>query len=239
MNRERQIRAEIVRVGKSVHQRGFVAATDGNISVRLDAKRVLVTPTAMSKGSMKPGDLVVVDMEGRKLKGRRNVSSEIGMHMLVYRLRPEVNAVVHAHPPTATGYAAAGVPLNEALCSEVVIALGSIPLARYGTPGTPELAEALSPLIPGHDAILMANHGVVSYGEDLQKAWMRMETVEHFAQIALVTHLLGKQQLLSQEEIGKLMIAREKYEATANHRGPKLATEAAAVGKASGARSGH
>ena len=238
MNRERKIRDEIVRLGKSVHQRGFVAATDGNISVRLDAKRVLVTPTAMSKGCMKADDLVVVDMEGRKLKGRRQVSSEIGMHMLIYRLRPDVNAVVHAHPPTATGYAAAGVPLNEALCSEVVIALGSIPLARYGTPGTPELAEALSPLIPGHDAILMANHGVVSCGEDLQKAWMRMETVEHFAQIALVTHLLGKQQLLSQEEIGKLMIAREKYEATANHRGPKMATETAAVGKASGARSG-
>ena len=239
MNRERKVREEIVRVGKSVHQCGFVAATDGNISVRLDSKRVLVTPTAMSKGAMRADDLVIVDMEGRKLKGRRNVSSEIGMHMLVYRLRPDVNAVVHAHPPTATGYAAAGMPLPEALCSEVVIALGSIPLARYGTPGTPELAEALSPLIPGHDAILMANHGVVSYGEDLAKAYMKMETVEHFAQIALVTHLLGKQQLLSQEEIGKLMLAREKYEATAsNHRGPKLAAETAPVSKASGARSG-
>ncbi|HYX71010.1 MAG TPA: class II aldolase/adducin family protein [Terriglobales bacterium] len=227
-----------MRVGKSVHQCGFVAATDGNISVRLDGKRVLVTPTAMSKGAMRADDLVIVDMEGRKLKGRRNVSSEIGMHMLVYRLRPDVNAVVHAHPPTATGYAAAGMPLPEALCSEVVIALGSIPLARYGTPGTPELADALSPLIPGHDAILMANHGVVSYGEDLAKAYMKMETVEHFAQIALVTHLLGKQQLLSQEEIGKLMIAREKYEATSsNHRGPKPA-EPAGVSKASGARSG-
>jgi L-fuculose-phosphate aldolase len=188
---------------------------------------------------MKAQDLVVVDMEGRKLQGRRNVSSEIGMHMLVYQLRPDVNAVVHAHPPTATGYAAAGMPLPEALCSEVVIALGRVPLARYGTPGTPELAEALSPLIPGHDAILMANHGVVSYGEDLPKAYMKMETVEHFAQIALVTHLLGKQQLLSQEEIGKLMIAREKYEASSsNHRGPKLAAEPAGVSKASGARSG-
>jgi len=238
-NRERQIGEEIVRAGRSLHQRGFVAATDGNLSVRLDAKRVLVTPTAMSKGVMKAQDLVIVDMEGRKLKGKRNVSSEIGMHLLIYRLRPDVNAVVHAHPPTATGYAAAGVPLNEALCSEIVIALGSVPLARYGTPGTPELAEALAPLVPDHDAILMANHGVVSYGEDLAKAYMKMETVEHFAQIALVTHLLGKQQLLSREEIGKLMVAREKYEGTAsNHRGPKAEAAASGVGKASGLRSG-
>lgn len=239
MSRERHYREEIVRLGQWMHERGFVAATDGNVSVRLDRKRVLVTPTGMSKGMMRPQDLVVVDMEGRKLKGRRNVSSEIGMHMLIYRLRPDVNAVVHAHPPTATGYAAAGVPLNEALCSEVVIALGSIPLARYGTPGTPELAEALAPLIPHHDAILMANHGVVAYGEDLQKAAMKMETVEHFAQIALVTHLLGKQQLLSQEEIAKLMLARQKYEGTASsHRAQRQEAEPPELGKASGTRSG-
>jgi len=131
--------------------------------------------------------------------------------LLIYRLRPDVNAVVHAHPPTATGYAAAGLPLNQPLVSEVLIALGSIPLAAYGTPGTPELSDALAPLIPHHDAILMSNHGVVAYGEDLQLAYMRMETVEHFAKIALVTHMLGKQQLLSNEEVEKLAACREKY----------------------------
>lgn len=216
MKNDRQHRAEIVRFGRKIHDLGFVAATDGNLSVRLRPDRVLATPTSMSKGMMQAKDLVVVDMAGRKVSGRRNVSSEIGMHLLIYKLRPDVNAIVHAHPPTATGFAAAGMALDQALCSEVVITLGSIPLARYGTPGTKELADALEPLIPRHDAILMANHGVVTYGEDLRHAYMNMETVEHFARIALVVHQLGHPQLLSREEVSKLMAAREKYEATRN-----------------------
>jgi L-fuculose-phosphate aldolase len=155
--------------------------------------------------------------------GRRNVSSEIAMHLLVYRLRPDARAVVHAHPPTATGYAAAGLPLNQALVSEIVLSLGCVPLARYGTPGTPELTDALAPLIPSYDAILMANHGVVTYADDLPRAYMKMETVEHFARIALVAHQLGRQQLLSREDVGKLMSAREKYEATSGLRTPNAA----------------
>src|SRR6185312_12901266 len=128
-----------------------------NLSVRMNDGSVLCTPTLMSKGMMASDDLVVVDEHGRKLSGGREVSSEIAMHLFIYRERPDVNAVVHAHPPTATGYAAAGIPLDTALCSEIVVTLGSVPLARYGTPGTPELAEALAPLIPDHQAILMAN----------------------------------------------------------------------------------
>ena len=123
MKTERQHRQEIVRFGTMIHERGYVAATDGNLSVRLDKNRVLCTPTAISKGMMQPSDMVIVNLEGRRIAGKREASSEIGMHLLVYRLRPDVNAVVHAHPPTATGYAAAGMPLNQALCSEVVIAL--------------------------------------------------------------------------------------------------------------------
>jgi L-fuculose-phosphate aldolase len=214
MKSERQQREEICRLGKMLHDRGFVAATDGNLSARIDHDTVLCTPTAMSKGMMEPEDLVMVDLHGKKVMGKRNASSEIAMHVLVYRLRPDVKGIVHAHPPTATGYAAAGLPLNQALVSEVVLALGCIPLARYGTPGTPELAQALEPLIPQYDAILMANHGVVTYGEDLLRAFMKMETVEHFAKIALVTQQLGRQQLLSEEDVGKLMVAREKYEGT-------------------------
>jgi len=214
---ELQHREEIVRFGRMLHASGFVAATDGNLSVRLDASRVLCTPTAMSKGLMETDDLVLVDMEGNRLDGHRQVSSEIAMHLLFYRLRPDVRGIVHAHPPTATGYAAAGVPLNQALVSEIVISLGSVPLARYGTPGTPELCEALEPLILDYDAILMANHGVVTCGGDLQKAFMNMETVEHFAKVALVAHQLGRQQLLSQEEIGKLIEARRRYEAGAEN----------------------
>ena len=211
MATEHHLRREIIRCGALLHNIGFIAATDGNLSVRLDDNRVLVTPTGMSKGMMKTSDLVIVDMEGRKLKGRREVTSEIGMHLLIYRMRPDVNAVVHAHPRTATGFAAAGMALNQPLVCEVVIGLGQIPLAPYGTPGTPELAETLKPLIPDFDAILMANHGVVAYGTDLQSAYMKMETVEHFAQITLVTHLLGKQQPLDVAHLEKLLAVRSRY----------------------------
>jgi L-fuculose-phosphate aldolase len=211
MKSERQHREDIVRFGRMLHQRAYVAATDGNLSVRLDHETVLSTPTGMSKGMLEPEDLVVVDMKGKRVTGRRQVSSEIGMHLLIYSLRPDTHGIVHAHPPTATGYAAAGLPLNQALVSEIVLSLGCIPLARYATPGTPELVAALEPLVPQYDAILMANHGVVTYGEDLTRAYMKMETVEHFAQITLVTHLLGRQQLLTQDEVSKLIDARERY----------------------------
>ena len=212
MSSERQYRREIASFGKMLHERGYVAAMDGNLSVRLDERRILATPTAMSKSMMRPSDMVIVDLEGRHISGRRAVSSEIAMHLLIYKLRPDVQGIVHAHPPTATGFAAAGIALNQPLVCEVVIGLGSIPLAKYGTPGTPELTEALEPLIPQFDAILMSNHGVVTYADTLHHAYMKMETVEHFSQIALVTHLLGRQQPLGHEELEKLMLARSKYQ---------------------------
>jgi L-fuculose-phosphate aldolase len=208
MSNEQQHREDIIRFGKMLHERGYVAATDGNLTVRLDADTLLATPTGMSKGMMGPEDLVIVDMQGRKLSGKRSVSTEIGMHLAIYRLRSDVRGIVHAHPTTATGYAAAGIELNQALISEVVLSLGRIPLAKYGTPGTPELADALAPLVPGHDAILMANHGVVTYGDTLLRAYMKMETVEHFAKIALVTHVLGKQELLNEQQVEKLVATR-------------------------------
>ena len=209
---ERQYRIAIVHYGRMLHQRGYVAGMDGNLSARLDEERILATPTAMCKSSMHPSDLMIVDMEGRRLAGKRDVSSEIGMHLLIYKLRPDIRGIVHPHPPTATGFAAARMALDRPLVCEVVIGLGSIPLARYGTPGTPDLAEALKPLIPQYDALLMSNHGVVAYADDLDRAYMKMETVEHFAQIALVTHLLGKQQLLNAEELEKLVVVRAKYQ---------------------------
>jgi L-fuculose-phosphate aldolase len=194
-----------------LHARGFVAAMDGNLSVRLAGDRILVTPTGISKGAMRPADMVIVDREGKRVAGRRNVTSEIGMHLLIYRLRPDIQAIVHAHPPTATGFAAAGIALTQPLVCEVVIGLGCIPLARYATPGTSELAKTLEPYVPNYDAILMSNHGVVAYGNTLEHAYMKMETVEHFAQIALVTHLLGRQQPLNEVEVEKLLLARTKY----------------------------
>jgi L-fuculose-phosphate aldolase len=194
-----------------LHDRGFVAAMDGNLSVRLRGERILVTPTCVSKGAMRPADMVIVDPDGKRLAGRRNVTSELGMHLLIYRMRPDVQAIVHAHPPTATGFAAAGMALTEPLVCEVVMGLGCIPLARYGTPGTSELAQTLEPYVGQYDAILMSNHGVVAYGDTLEHSYMKMETVEHFAQIALVTHLLGRQQPLKQPDIEKLLLARTKY----------------------------
>jgi L-fuculose-phosphate aldolase len=211
MPTEREHRDEIVHYGRMLHEKGFVAAMDGNLSVRLAHDRVLVTPTCVSKGAMRPTDMVIVDLDGQQVAGSRSVTSEIGMHLLIYRTRPDIQAIVHAHPPTATGFAAAGIPLTEPLVCEVVMGLGCIPLARYGTPGTSELAQTLEPYVPGYDAILMSNHGVVTYGDTLEHAYMKMETVEHFAQIALVTHLLGRQQPLKEVEIEKLLMARTKY----------------------------
>jgi L-fuculose-phosphate aldolase len=227
MKSERQHREEIVRFGRMLHDRGYIAATDGNLSVRLDHETVLSTPTGMSKGMLEPEDLVVVDMKGKRVTGRRQVSSEIGMHLLIYSHRPDAHGIVHAHPPTATGYAAAGLPLNQALVSEIVLSLGCIPLARYATPGTPELVQVLEPLVPQYDAILMANHGVVTYGDDLAWAYMKMETVEHFAQIALVTHLLGRQQLLTQDEVSKLVDARARYGLSGPKQAPSCPVTAA------------
>lgn len=208
---EEEHRRNICTVGRWLHAQSFVAATDGNISLRLDSQRVLTSPTGISKGIMEPEDLVITDYAGSRLQGSRNPSSELAMHLLIYRLRPEVNAVCHAHPVTATGYAAAGLPLNKALLSEAVIGLGSVPLAQYGTPGTSELTDSIEPFVQSHDAILMANHGVVTCGADLLTAYYRMETVEHFARVALVTELLHKQALLSREDVDKLLLARARY----------------------------
>jgi L-fuculose-phosphate aldolase len=210
---EHEYRHEILRLGKLLHDKGFIAATDGNISVRMPDHSVLATPTCMSKGMMTAEDLVKVDMGGRKISGFREVSSEIAMHLMIYRMRPEITGIVHAHPPTATGFASAGMALEQALVSEIVLALGKVPLARYGTPGSEELLDSLEPLVPEHNAILMANHGVVTFAEDLITAYMNMETVEHFARIALVTHQLGRQEVLSPENVSKLMVLREKFQA--------------------------
>jgi L-fuculose-phosphate aldolase len=198
-------------VGRWIHQRGYVASTDGNISLRLDPHRVLTSPTGISKGMMVADDLVITDLEGNKLSGRRNPSSELAMHLLIYRRRPDINAVCHAHPPVATGYASAGLALNKAILAELVLSLGCVPVARYGTPGTPELTDAIEPLVQSYDAILMANHGVVTCGPDLLSAFFRMETTEHFALVALVTELLGKQVLLSGGDVEKLLAARARY----------------------------
>jgi L-fuculose-phosphate aldolase len=208
---EREHRDDICRIGQLVFQKGWVAANDGNITIRLDAERILATPAGVCKGMMQPDDLIVVDMQGNKISGRAERTSEIAMHLAVYELRADVKAVVHTHPPVATGFAAAGKPLNVAILPEVIVAMGCVPLADYGLPGTPALTEPMRPLIPKYDALLMANHGAVCYGEDVWKAYFRMETLEHSARISLVAELLGGAKALPRAEVDKLLDSRTRY----------------------------
>ena len=211
MPSEDQLRQEIADFSRLTYQKGYLASTDGNLSVRLSDREIMCTPTMINKGFVRPEDAVVADYEGRAVRGERKVSSEIAMHLLIYEMRPDVNAVVHCHPPAATAYAAAGIPLNKALISEVVLALGCIPVAEYGTPGTPELTDRLRPYVSNYDALLMANHGVVTYGSNLMDAYNRMDTVEHFAKISICTQILGKEQLLSADDVRKLWVQRQAY----------------------------
>src|SRR5215831_3279122 len=208
---ERELREDICQIGRLVFQKGWVAANDGNITIRLDAERILATPTGVCKGMMHPDDLIIVDMKGNKIAGRKERTSEILMHLTVYEMRPEIKSVVHAHPPVATGFATAGRPLNLALLPEVVIGLGCVPLAGYGLPGTPELTEPMLPYIPKYDALMMANHGAVCYGVDVFQAYFRMETMEHFARIQLVAELLGGPTVLPRVEVDKLLDSRTRY----------------------------
>jgi L-fuculose-phosphate aldolase len=235
---EREYREDICQIGRLVFQKGWVAANDGNITIRLDAERILATPTGVSKGMMQPDDLIVVDLQGNKISGRGNGTSEIAMHTTVYGLRPDIRAVVHAHPPVATGFATAGRQLNLALLPEVIIGLGCVPVAGYGLPGTPALTEPMLPLIPKFDALLMANHGAVCYGEDVFKAYFKMETMEHFARIQLVAELLGGPKALPRVEVDKLLDSRARYGVTARSAGEPncpISAEEVAPGGAYGA----
>ena len=211
MNREEQLRADIVEIGRRLHARAYVASNDGNISVRLDDERLLTTPKGVSKGFMTPDMLVVTDLDGHRLAGGRDPSSELLMHLAVYRNRPQVAAVVHAHPPTATGFAVAGIALDRAVLAEVVTTLGSIPIADYGTPSTQELADAVQEHIKVHDGLLLANHGALTVAGELFAAYYKMETIEHFARISLVARQLGRERLLSREEVLRLQELRGTY----------------------------
>jgi L-fuculose-phosphate aldolase len=204
-------RQKIVDVSRRVYDKGWVAANDGNISVRIDSDHILATPTQVSKGMIQEDDLIVCDMLGSKIHGTRERTSEIAMHLTIYEMRPDIKSVVHAHPPVATGFATAGKALNLALLPEVVIGLGCVPLADYGLPGTPALTDGMMPFIPKYDALLMANHGAVCYGDDVYKAFFRMETLEHFARITLVAELLGGPKVLPREEVDKLFDSRTRY----------------------------
>jgi len=210
---EFKLKEQMCEIGRRIWLKGYCAGNEGNHSVRIGENRVLCTPTGVSKGFLKPDMITVVDMEGKQIdtENKWKRTSEILMHLTIYRMRPDVGAVVHAHPCTATGFASAGIALDEPVCSEVVITLGSVPLAPYATTGSTALSDSLCPYIPFHDAILMANHGVVSYGEDLCRAYMRMEAVEHYAKVVLTARLLGSARSLDSQELEKLVAVRSQY----------------------------
>ncbi|HEX8143119.1 MAG TPA: class II aldolase/adducin family protein [Pyrinomonadaceae bacterium] len=205
---EQTARREIVRVGRLMYERSYVVSSDGNISVRLDDGRILATPTMTSKGRMTEESLALTDIEGRALSDKR-ASSELEMHLLIYRERPEVKAVCHAHPPHGSAFAVAGLAIDQPILSEVILALGCVPLAEYGTPSTPELTEAMLPLVKYHNALLMANHGAVAYGADVWQAFDRLETLEHTARISILSRLLGGPRNLPADAIEKLINIRE------------------------------
>jgi L-fuculose-phosphate aldolase len=176
LSSETQLRADICEVGRRMYARGYTASNDGNISVRLGPDRLLMTPASVCKGFMSPDMMVITDLDGNKIAGERTPSSEMQMHLEVYRRRPDVQAVVHAHPPIATGFAVAGIPLDRAVLAEVVCTLGSVPIAEYATPSTKELPEAVSKYVQAHDGMLLANHGALTMGKDLFSAYYKMET---------------------------------------------------------------
>jgi len=207
--KEEELRERIVETGRKLYELGFVPATDGNISVRLADGSVLITASGVSKGKLAPADMARISMDGKFISGRKP-SSEYLLHLRVYAKRPDVLAVVHAHPPVATGLASAGIALDKPLTSEIVIGLGKVPLAPYATPGTGEVSDSITGLLESHNAIMLANHGVVTYGASLEAAFQRMETVEQAAKITLVAEHLGGGKLIPPDKVKKLEEIRKR-----------------------------
>ena len=206
---EQEARADIVAAGRRLYERRILASIEGNMSIRLEGDRIVATPSGINKGFMQPTDMVVTDLEGNPESGG-NPSSEMLMHLAIYKVRSDVGAIVHAHPTVATGYAVAGKQLPPAVLAEIVTTLGCIPMAPYGTPSTDELAEAVLGPIRNYDALLLANHGALTAGDDLEQAEERMYQLEHFAEVSLVAELLGGPPAFSIEEVDRLSSLRER-----------------------------
>ena len=219
----KEVKEQICDVCHKMWMLGWVAANDGNVSVSLGDGTYIATPTGVSKSFITPEILVRIDDTGKVIEGQegRRPSSEIKMHLCCYHERPDVGAVVHAHPPTATGYAVANKALDEYAMIESVIAIGSVPVTPYGTPSTDEVPDAIRPYLQEHDVMLLQNHGALTVGADLITAYYRMETLELFAKISLNAHLLGGAQEISRENIDRLCSMRAQYGVTGKHPGYK------------------
>jgi len=203
---------QIVEIGRRMWMKEWVASNDGNISCKISEDEFVCTPTGVSKGFLEVGDLIVVDGQGRKRSGGPlNPSSEIKMHLFVYHERPDVQAVCHAHPPTATRFAVAGMALDQCVLPEVVAIMGAIPCAPYGLPSTDEIPQGIAPYVRDHNAVLLSNHGALTWGANLMQAYYRMETMEHFAKILLVAVQLGRVNLFSRDQVQALEDLRTRF----------------------------
>ena len=219
MATEYEIKKQICEIGKRIYNRGMVASNDGNISVKLNDNEFLCTPTGVSKGFMTPEYICKVDAKGNVLQAYEGFkpSSEIKMHMRVYKERPDVNSVVHAHPVYATSFAIAGIPLTEPIIPEAVIALGCVPIAEYGTPSTEEIPDAVSKYLPYYDAVLLENHGALAFSDSLLNAYHKMESVEFYAQLLYQAKMLGGPKPLSEEQVQRLYEIRRKFGMKGKH----------------------
>ncbi len=208
MVNEFKMKQDIVEVGKRLYNRGFVASNDGNISIRISEKEILITPTGVSKGYMETSDILKVDINGSVISGKKMPTSEMKMHLAVYRKRADVQAIVHAHPQKATAFAIVGKTCDKITLPEVIFSLGFISLAEYGTPSTDEVPRSVEKHIGNSDAILLSNHGALTVGKDIYDAYYKMETLEHFASITLYARLLGGEKALNSEQIEELFRVR-------------------------------
>ena len=201
----------ILEVGKRMYQKGFVAANDGNISCKVSPDTLWTTCTGVSKGFMTQDMLVKVNTSGKVLMGSQKPSSEVKMHLRVYQENPEVMAVTHAHPPVATSFAIAGISLDKAVLPEAVVQLGTVPVAKYATPGTQEVPDSIAPFCKDYNGVLLANHGALSWGKDVIEAFYRLESIEYYATILMYTgNIIGKQNELSCKQVNELLGIRQQ-----------------------------
>jgi L-fuculose-phosphate aldolase len=206
------LRKELVEIGQRLYRRGMLAGTDGNLSVRLEDGRILVTPSGVAKGFMEPDAPLIVDGTGKVLQGNGHPSSELAMHLGVYRQRPDISACVHSHPPYATSFAVAGIPLGDDILPEVVLAVGPIPLIDYAPPGTDAVPKAIEPYLETGNAFLLRNHGLLTIGRSLLEAYHRHEVVEHYARIVSLARQLGRVDAIPSEDFQRLEKMRAKLD---------------------------
>jgi L-fuculose-phosphate aldolase len=217
MKSESEIKYEIVHSGHRLYEKGFVAANNGNISVRLDSGLFLVTPSGICKGDLRLQDILKVDRNGLCIEGNLKPTTELKMHLEIYRVRPDISSVVHAHPVYSTAFAAARIPLDQCILPEMITTIGAVPLAPFALPSTDAMADSIAPIFEKTDAALLASHGVVTAGNSVWSAYYKMERIEHYAQILFISKYLGGPRALDKQTVTHLDTLREKYGTDDDH----------------------